>query len=494
MADSSSPIPDHERSFEDTPPSLSPLTPTTELGSYFHHFGDADRLFRSATPAPLATELYHLTLDGQLQTAVQNNWHRNHDLSTNPRCPQSAPGWGTAPNGSPGPRQFTQFPSYERIQRFPANQSPNFFPSQSNNVAGQVNRILNNLQPRSVPPPLDRDAPVRQPSFGAERPQDTWRSPQKPSFFDTVLQQRPVVETPALARHDLPNVPGPLQHEARHDVSTPVLRPPPGLSQIPTGKLANPTPRSPVSGFRPMAALGQPRRPSMSLARRVETIDPSAFSGNYRGEHNIRNASAANLTDEENCALWLTNLPPDVTHRELLAGIRNIGRIWCTVINPPDYERHVTAAAKVVFFTPQPAQQLLVQALSRGLVVRDRHVKVTHNRVKYGQESLIGNASRILIITGQSNLVNEATLTKFFKERFIFEVDDVQCLITAKDRSVVQYCFGSYRCQAQMGKMALEKDRPAGFEKVEFGEDPCEVGDTMSAYGVAGRRIQGLSD
>ncbi|KAF4960643.1 hypothetical protein FGADI_812 [Fusarium gaditjirri] len=245
-------------------------------------------------------------------------------------------------------------------------------------------------------------------------------------------------------------------------------------------------------GFRPMAAI---TRPPSHMTREVDARE-SIFSDNYKGEHNTRNASAMSLTPEQNCALWLTNLPPDVTHHELLGQIRNVGRIWCSVINEPDWQRHETAAAKVVFFTPGPAQLLLSKSLTQGLSVRNFPVRVTHNRVKYGEQAIMGPASRVLIITGKSTFVNPGCLTEFFKERFVFEVDEITELIVQGDaskggRSVVEYRFGSFRCQAQMGKMALEKDRPQGFEKVEFGEDPCEVGDTLSAYGVAAERIQG---
>ncbi|KAF4435732.1 hypothetical protein F53441_13436 [Fusarium austroafricanum] len=265
----------------------------------------------------------------------------------------------------------------------------------------------------------------------------------------------------------------------------------PTISQDQPG---SPTARQPtaVRGFRPMAAIARPaNNPSHE-----DEPPASIFSTNYKGEHNVRNASAMNLLPEENCALWLTNLPPSVTHHELLAQIRNVGRIWCTVINEPDYERHDTAAAKLVFFTPEPAQLLLSKSLTQGLSVNGYPIKVTHNRVKYAPKAMIGAASRVLIITGKSTFVNPKSLTEFFQARFVFQIDEITELIVQGDkdkggRSVVEYRFGSFRCQAQMGKMALEKDRPVGFEKVEFGEDPCEVGDTLAAYGIAAERIQG---
>ncbi|KAJ4208513.1 hypothetical protein NW767_001620 [Fusarium falciforme] len=273
-----------------------------------------------------------------------------------------------------------------------------------------------------------------------------------------------------------------------NSAETVIFQSPPAQQQSPS------SPR----GFRPMAAISHNDRAfgARINPREVLPADPRAFSTNYRGEHSVRNASVDDLPFEQNCALWLTNLPPDVTYQQLLAQIRNVGRIWCTVINAPDYDRHNTAAAKVVFFTPGPAQRLLQKSLTQGLEVNGYAVKVTHNRVKYGAQTLTGNASRVLIVTGKTTFVNPESLTEFFKARFVFEVDEIIELINQGNRhkggrSVVEYKFGSFRCQAQMGKMALEKDRPEGFEKVDFGPDPCEVGDTLASYGIAAERIQG---
>ncbi|PTB43682.1 uncharacterized protein TrAFT101_002236 [Trichoderma asperellum] len=247
-----------------------------------------------------------------------------------------------------------------------------------------------------------------------------------------------------------------------------------------------------TGGFLPMQAVMQ-QTPPRAFTTELSTSAPntSKFSTRYHGMHTETNASAEHLAPEENCALWLTNLPPGVTIHQLLKGIRNVGRVWCSYINYPDYVTHQTAAAKVVFFTPEAAQQLLSVSWTRGLFVQGYRVKVSHNRIKYGSHAIAGKMSRVLIITGHAEFVNEATLTKFFKDRFIFQLDEVTELIKAGGRAVMEFKFGSYRCQSQMGKMSLEKDRPRGLEKVEFGDDPCEVGDTMSSYGIAAERIQG---
>ncbi|EHK49287.1 hypothetical protein TRIATDRAFT_49252 [Trichoderma atroviride IMI 206040] len=277
-------------------------------------------------------------------------------------------------------------------------------------------------------------------------------------------------------------------------LSTPGVAPIRQLSSAarPAARPAQVPVNAPTGGFLPMQAVMQ-QTPSQAFTADFSPCAPSTakFSSRYHGMHTETNASAEHLAPEQNCALWLTNLPAGTSTHQLLKAIRNVGRVWCTYVNYPDFHAHSTAAAKVVFFTPEAAQQLLSISWTRGLFVEGQRVKVSYNRIKYGSHPVAGRMSRVLIITGHADFVNEAALTKFFKDRFIFQLDEVTELIRAGGRAVMEFKFGSYRCQSQMGKMSLEKDRPRGLEKVEFGDDPCEVGDTMSSYGIAADRIQG---
>lgn len=246
------------------------------------------------------------------------------------------------------------------------------------------------------------------------------------------------------------------------------------------------------SGFLPMMAVTQPeRRRNNQAAMQLQAADSSKFSARYHGMHTDSNASIDDLPNELNCALWLTNLPADIDYPELLRAIRNIGRVYCTFINYPDNVRHHTAAAKVVFFTPAAAQKLLAESWTKTLVIREHRVRASHNRIRTQETCISGNKSRVLIITGSADFVNPATLRVWFGKRFQFHEDQFFELIKAGGRVVWEFRFGSYRCQSQMGKMSLEKDRPVGFEKVEFGDDPCELGETMASYGIAAERIQG---
>lgn len=247
--------------------------------------------------------------------------------------------------------------------------------------------------------------------------------------------------------------------------------------------------------FVPMLAITRPDKtgkdftPVPLASTQVASLK---FSPRYHGMHTENNASVEYLKPEQNCALWLTNLPPDIKEKELLAAIRNVGRIYATYINYPDGYTHSTSAAKVVFFTPEAAQRLVAHAtLVNPMVIRGHHVKIALNRIKYAKSSMENGESRVLIITGHKDFVNEQSLTAYFEARFQFQIDEAHTLIRHKERAVVEYKFGSYRCQAQMGMKALLLDRPAGFEMVEYGADPCEVGSDVTSFTVAGERIQG---
>ncbi|KAH8168823.1 hypothetical protein LIA77_10949 [Sarocladium implicatum] len=278
-------------------------------------------------------------------------------------------------------------------------------------------------------------------------------------------------------------------------------------------------PQREVSRFRPMDALlcpwqGQPRSSNEYAAwkqKRMEaamkslstsSVPPpiapirpaTSFSIRYGGQHIESNASADHLLPVENCALWLTNLPPRISYTSLLGAIRGFGRIWCTYINEPDSYEHVTAAAKVVFFKPKAATAFLKASWTAEtpLVIDGYRIKVSHNRIKYPEKMHDHGESRVLIVTGHPKLVNEKTLTDFFENRFMFQMDRVRMLAQCNYRNVLEFSFGSYRCQAQMAKLALEKDRPEGFEKAEYAEDPCEAGgESWTSWHIAAERIMG---
>lgn len=258
------------------------------------------------------------------------------------------------------------------------------------------------------------------------------------------------------------------------------------MTTVSTGTIA--------TGFVPMLAVTRPDmtgRDVTPMPLASKAVVDLKFSPRYHGMHTENNASVDHLRPEQNCALWITQLPPDVKVTELLGKIRNIGRVYAVFINPSDGVAHPKAAAKLVFFKPEGAQKLLRQVWAKPIVIRGHRAQITPNRIKYGEHYMENGESRVLIITGNKMFVNRDSLTAYFEGRFAFQLDDIHTLVEFHDRAVIEYKFGSYRCQSQMGMKALLLDRPRGLEMVEYGADPCEVGSDSTSFSIAGERIQG---
>lgn len=207
------------------------------------------------------------------------------------------------------------------------------------------------------------------------------------------------------------------------------------------------------------------------------------ISPNYQGDPTIARNHSANIPQSQNCSFWIVNLPPRVTTHELLSQIRNIGRIFACVINAPQPERgHCTAAAKVVFFDLWAAQRFYAVATRSRLVVGGYRVRVNLNRIRSAEAAGPGNRTRVIILKGDPSFVNEPTLTRWFSERFKFEIDEVITHVLNEHIGHVEYRFGSWRCQAETARVAIIRD--LGYDgqtpksecpvwEMKFGLDPC---------------------
>ncbi|EJT75756.1 hypothetical protein GGTG_05686 [Gaeumannomyces tritici R3-111a-1] len=277
-------------------------------------------------------------------------------------------------------------------------------------------------------------------------------------------------------------------------------------------------------GFGDEAASGAVSSTPVAITRIM-----AGFSPNYRGNINIdRNRSAA-IPEHENCSLFILGLPADLTTRQLLAGIRNIGRVYATHINRPEPSRgHMTCAAKVIFFDREPAARFHAACSPEngGFVVGGMRTRVLWNRIRTAAQPAgppaasalgpwpydhhhqhqsqqqqqpsgpdfgmgFGNAaantavdragrhrSRVLLIYGPARFVNFDSLTAYFRSKLEFQIDEVLTLAMSgqgpDDGVLLEYRFGSFRCQAEAAKMALTREHQDTV-RVWFGVDPCDV-------------------
>jgi hypothetical protein len=204
------------------------------------------------------------------------------------------------------------------------------------------------------------------------------------------------------------------------------------------------------------------------------------FSPEYHGDPNLPRNRSANIPDELNCSLFLVNLPPDLTTHRLIAAIHATGptgRIYATHINAPEPDRkHYGCAAKVIFFELSAAKAFYRACEERGFTVDGYAVRVMWNRIKTAQQEHARSTTRVLLIGGDPKFVNPDTLTEYFGTKLQFQVD---CIITHSDGlkgdktdAVVEFRFGSFRCQAEAAKMALVREHPE--VRCFFHCDPCD--------------------
>ncbi|KAI3395129.1 hypothetical protein diail_1744 [Diaporthe ilicicola] len=205
------------------------------------------------------------------------------------------------------------------------------------------------------------------------------------------------------------------------------------------------------------------------------------FSPFYHGDPSLLRNQSARIPDELNCSLFLVNLPPNLTTHRLIAAIHAMGptgRIYATHINAPEPDRkHYGCAAKVIFFELAAARAFFQACEDKGFAVDGYPVRVMWNRIKTAQQDHARSTTRVLLIGGPPEFVNPTTLTEYFCTKLQFQID---CIITHNDGlkgdtdAVVEYRFGSFRCQAEAAKMALVREHPD--VRCFFHCDPCDPG------------------
>ncbi|KAK1771621.1 hypothetical protein QBC33DRAFT_592071 [Phialemonium atrogriseum] len=238
--------------------------------------------------------------------------------------------------------------------------------------------------------------------------------------------------------------------------------------------------------FRPMESKLSQRNPASQQHRGPFPPQHEAwarmiagFSPNYCGNISLSRNRSADIPEHQNCSLFILNLPADITTRELLANIRNAGRVYATHINAPEPDKgHGTCAAKVIFFERPAAEHLFDQCRGAGgfaMAGRAERGRVIWNRIRTAEQGGPRHQTRVLQIAGPAGVVNEPFLTAYFQSKLDFQVDEVLDVGGAAERRVVEYRFGSFRCQAEAARMALAREWSEHDVKVWFGPDPCDI-------------------
>lgn len=216
---------------------------------------------------------------------------------------------------------------------------------------------------------------------------------------------------------------------------------------------------------------------SNELTRALERMK-LGFSPAYNGDPRLERNRSADVPNELNCSLFMVNLPPNLTTHRLITAVHAMGptgRIYATHINAPEPDRqHFGCAAKVIFFERKAAHEFFALCEEHGLVIDGYSARVMWNRIKTAQQAHSRKTTRVLLIGGNRQFVNPSALTEYFRTKLQFQID---CIIPHTDgmdgkNAVVEYRFGSFRCQAEAAKMALVREHQD--VKCFFHPDPCD--------------------
>ncbi|KAK3502968.1 hypothetical protein B0T13DRAFT_509691 [Neurospora crassa] len=186
--------------------------------------------------------------------------------------------------------------------------------------------------------------------------------------------------------------------------------------------------------FRPMDAIIVNRAALTDEEKEIRRA--MGFSVNYMGDATNERNRSADIPDEQNCSLYITGLPVDVTVRDIFDDIRDIGKVFSLHISPRR-EGHSRAAAAIVFFTRTAAERFYNRFATRdnaaarwggtvpnpGRILGRRPVNVVWNQVKAAPFTERDHVTRVLQVEGPSDIVNEEFLLTYFRSKCRFNME-----------------------------------------------------------------------
>lgn len=247
---------------------------------------------------------------------------------------------------------------------------------------------------------------------------------------------------------------------------------------------------APQSALSPAA---HPFRPNNMVLQRIGVLvtpTPQRNHGsNYLGRrHSSPSArEVQGLPDCENCALFLTKIPVEVTLHEIFSVITT-GSVFCLHVSPSG-GIHTTKAAKLVFMTPEAAAAFLQQTRSpQGILLRGKRIQCRYNRNGYARNENIWQ-SRVLEIVGPTPIMTLEYWTSYFANFSEFELEAYRLNTTnVHGIAILQFRFARIDGQAQTCLQCIRTDPSlAGVVQVRYGTDPCGSSAASSALTTFGR-------
>jgi hypothetical protein len=200
----------------------------------------------------------------------------------------------------------------------------------------------------------------------------------------------------------------------------------------------------------------QPSR--MVLEKQGLLIPPRQKGFNYMGTQ--RSVSSGfhpqNLSDYENCALWITNLPPTLDLAGFLAEVRT-GAVYAARLQDPELGRGRTKAAKLVFMKHHAAAAFLDRVRSNhGIILAGHRMRAIWNQNGYYENDT--TATRVLVIRGPEYKMSIDFWHAYFEECVVFELESFHELPSDPDFKTTEFRFARVDGQAESLYYAIGRD------------------------------------
>ncbi|TGJ86709.1 hypothetical protein E0Z10_g2043 [Xylaria hypoxylon] len=194
---------------------------------------------------------------------------------------------------------------------------------------------------------------------------------------------------------------------------------------------------------------------------------------------NLQNGLAF-ATDPNNTCVWITELPPNCTLKNLFHALAGCGKIFSAIVSGID-RSHKHVVATVAFWNLGGVKRLMERVKEGLFIVKGRKPTVTMNRIT-GRSQEKSDKSRVVVIGGPNSIVNRT-----YMEACVFELsNEVEDVITLDydDWRSLEYRFASVG-QAEKAMKAIRwfKRRPdvslaeqnsRESVQIRFEIDPCE--------------------
>jgi hypothetical protein len=217
--------------------------------------------------------------------------------------------------------------------------------------------------------------------------------------------------------------------------------------------------------------VGRFRRSRQALERSGAAL--SGYTEDSSGNLTSSRTGKAGVPDEENCALWLTNIQPSATIADILSVVRT-GAVYALHINPA-FGTHTTAAAKLVFMKPSAAARFYQQVNSReGVAIHGGRIRAVYNKFGF-REYTHQERSRVIWVQGPAQFMTFEFWDKYFKTCVAFDLESWDERSVRSNEKVLTFAFARLDGQAEAVYHAIKKEQAyQGVFDVRYGRDPCD--------------------